>query len=696
MNSFKVLGRNSEHMVTVYNVYDFPYEKLCPKIVSSKKRKRKSYYDMLSTFDIETTTIDTREDIDGEKKVTKKKGNPYGFMYHWQMCVGGYVVFGRRWEELTGFLKSLVNFLNVSRETLLVIYVHNLSFEFQFIKDFFNWENIFATDERKVLRCVTKEGIEFRCSFKLSNMSLAMFTQKTESVEFIKREDDLDYRKIRYPWTMLDDTEKGYCYCDVMGLYEAILLKLKEDDIANIPMTSTGYVRRDCKAAIYANQKNWKLFQKMRFGKELYEMALDLMRGGNTHCNRNYAGITLHNLMSFDIRSAYPYVICTKKFPLSAWIKVDEQVSLDEFKRLSRKKCVIGYLGLFNAKVKEQCPIPYIPISKCTKCTKPINYNGRVLYADELEIAVTELDMSIILEQYDFSEYVIHDVYIAEKGLLPVEIRKEVIKWYEYKQSLKGKDAYLYARSKEFLNSINGMMCTKPVHDIITYSQVASGGWKTEHPDIETELNRFFNSRNNFVNYFWGIYVTAHARYHHNKIIKITGENTVYADTDSDKALKSDVAIAEINRINRIIEKEDEQLGAYCDYNGKRYYLGTFEREDDINVFRSFGSKKYATITNGKFEITVAGVGKKKGAQEILQIARNKHRSAISCFNWGLTLHNCGRTTSWYNDTGKRIIDTGYGSFLTASNIGVLNTTYKLGVTDEFAEITGISVDTTL
>ena len=101
-------------------------------------------------------------------------------------------------------------------------------------------------------------------------MSLAMFTQKTESVEYIKREDDLDYKKTRYPWTILDDTEKGYCYCDVMGLYEAILPKLKEDDIANIPMTSTGYVRRDCKAAIYANQKNWKLFQKMRFGKELY------------------------------------------------------------------------------------------------------------------------------------------------------------------------------------------------------------------------------------------------------------------------------------------------------------------------------------------------------------------------------------------------------------------------------------------
>ena len=44
---------------------------------------------------------------------------------------------------------------------------------------------------------------------------------------------------------------------------------------------------------------------------------------------------------------------------------------------------------------------PYIPVSKCQMLVNPIEDNGRVLEADALTIEVTDVDMQIILEEYD-------------------------------------------------------------------------------------------------------------------------------------------------------------------------------------------------------------------------------------------------------------------------------------------------------
>ena len=72
---------------------------LCQHIHAGRKTK---YSDVVATFDIETTTI--------------KQEAPYAFMYHWQMCIGGLVVFGRFWHELQLLHEKLVRYLVFMRK----------------------------------------------------------------------------------------------------------------------------------------------------------------------------------------------------------------------------------------------------------------------------------------------------------------------------------------------------------------------------------------------------------------------------------------------------------------------------------------------------------------------------------------------------------------------------------------------------
>ena len=233
-----------EDVIETYNLHDFPYENLNTKALICKHKKKPKYIVYTyATFDIETTTIDNGTDT------------PYGFMYHWQMDVGGYVVTGRRWEEWVKFMLKLVEIFKTDETRHFVVYIHNEAFEFQFIRDFLNEYmggfTVFAAEPRMPIYVTTGNGIQFRCSYKLTNMSLQKAVQNELGVVHCKADGDLDYRVIRTADTPLDDTEFGYCVSDVVSLYELIERRLinEHDNLESIPMTSTGYVRRDCRNA---------------------------------------------------------------------------------------------------------------------------------------------------------------------------------------------------------------------------------------------------------------------------------------------------------------------------------------------------------------------------------------------------------------------------------------------------------------
>ena len=177
-------------------------------------------------FDIETTNM-----TDAER--------PYAFMYHWQFCIGNRVFFGRTWDQFQDFIYNLCERLHLE-DRKLVVYVHNLAFEFQFMRRFFHFDNVFLRHNRDPLKAICNDRIIFRDSYALSNMRLEKFCENTPGIIFAKNDgEQFNYKKIRTPKTKLTRQEQSYCYCDVAGLCECIRYRMRDDHLGHIPMTST-------------------------------------------------------------------------------------------------------------------------------------------------------------------------------------------------------------------------------------------------------------------------------------------------------------------------------------------------------------------------------------------------------------------------------------------------------------------------
>jgi hypothetical protein len=219
--------------------------------------------------------------------------------------------------------------------------------------------------------------------------------------------------------------------------------------------------------------------------------------------------------------------------------------------------------------------------------------------------------------------------------------------------------------------------------------------WEEIKPDIAGALTKFYTSRNNFLSYQWGVFVTANARKRLQRMINKVGRDLVYIDTDSIK-FQNAAHIAEFELLNKelIKQAENNDIPAYVDRvdNGKttRFYLGTWDNDGNYINFKTLGAKKYCfnkwkkNKETGekkiKFEITVSGMSKDKGAKAV---------GKIENFNIGMTYSNIGRTTSWYQDEKPHTITIDGATFTTASNIGILETTYTLGVTNEYWALIG-------
>lgn len=192
------------------------------------------YYNLESAFDIETTST-----IYNEKK--------FAFMYEWTFGIADSngICYGRTWDEFIDLCHRLKEFYDLSETKRFVIYVHNLSFEFQFMRKYFNWVNVFASDERKPIKALTDLGIEFRDSYILSGYSLAKLAENLVSHDIKKLMGDLDYKLCRTAETPLTDEELGYCNNDVEIVLDYINEQIAQyGDITKIPLTNTGRVRQ--------------------------------------------------------------------------------------------------------------------------------------------------------------------------------------------------------------------------------------------------------------------------------------------------------------------------------------------------------------------------------------------------------------------------------------------------------------------
>lgn len=661
-------GIETTQTETVYNIIDFPYEDYL--FTPTVRKRETSYLNISAAFDIESTTI--------TKDNNKHEITPTGFMYHWQICIKESVIFGRTWEEFTEFLDTLKQRLNLGTNRILVIYVHNLAYEFQFIHNFLSITHMFAKDKRKPMYIAT-DGIEFRCSYFLSNMSLSKFCENSQLCTHYKLTDTYDYRKVRTPSTPLDTVEQGYCYNDVRGLCECVDSFLLHDTITSIPLTNTGFVRREARHAMNTPQLR-ELFKKLALDLEQYQMLADAFRGGNTHANRYKADKILENVYSYDKQSSYPGNMLTHYFPMGKFMpcKIESQSKLDSY---CSQYCVVMKVSFFNIKANFDNVIPYIPISKCTTRSNITNDNGRVLAADYIEITLTEIDLDIIRRTYSFDGFTVDKAMYAKRGILPRELRQVIIEYYEKKTTLKNvkEKAYEYMKSKNRLNSLFGMMVSSIIHNNFDFTGTE---WTVEKDDPEKAIAKYYNGKNNFLSYQWGVYVTAHARADLQEGIDIAGVDIVYCDTDSVKFVGDKNREFETLNYRLIEEAKEADIPALCEHEGKTYYMGIWEDEGKGKVayddFKTLGAKKYAYDDDTGFHVTVSGMNKKKGAKSV---------GSIDNFNIDTTYTEVGRTVSYYNEEKIHSITVNGETFTTASNIGIVDTTYTLGITHEYYQL---------
>ena len=185
---------------------EFQKNDYVPEILGNKKKFDNTIY----TFDIETTSyyIYGGEIYPSPKylSLSKKEQEEVEYrsnMYIWMFGVNDIVYYGRTWEEFIDFL----NMFDKKHEYLKYIYVHNLSFEFQFLKSVLHFKEVVARKSHKVMKAITRDfNIEFRCSLFLSNCKL----EKLPELYHLKVEKlvgNLDYKKLRHSKTILDEKE---------------------------------------------------------------------------------------------------------------------------------------------------------------------------------------------------------------------------------------------------------------------------------------------------------------------------------------------------------------------------------------------------------------------------------------------------------------------------------------------------------
>lgn len=660
--------------------------------------KTKYYKDIVTAFDIETTKVHTLalkvvsdKEINSFSTELQEAVETHALMYIWQWQFGNDTcVIGRTWKELKLFIAALTKRLKSLQS--LVVFVHNLAHEFQFLKSVLDmdYSSIFSTDYRAVLKFTCEEGkIEFRDSYRLSNMSLSQFTKKMK-VKHQKLVGDLDYSIKRYSWTNLSEQELSYCINDVAGLVEAVqtLMRQNNDNLSTLPLTSTGFVRRESKRVMKPYRM---LIQDIFPDFGLYNTLREAFRGGDTHANRYYADMLIKDVDSWDFSSSYPNVMCHYEFPMGRFHKCEfETITLEELYDLivRRHKAVVFSAAFENLTLIDKYEgCPYLSKSKCRNVEGVVEDNGRVMEASYLETTLTDIDWDIVLNMYTWTGLTIYNVYYARYAKLPKEYVELIQSYFKNKTELKnvkGQEEF-YDKSKNLLNALYGMFAQNPVIEPLYFD-----GLKIQSvEDYNAEELLFKFKRNAFIVYQWAVWTTARARHLLHQVIDIVGDDFIYCDTDSVKFIGDHTS--DIEKLNDKMRKIALENGSYStDPHGEVHYMGVLEKDASYAYFKTLGAKKYMYRKKDAYniEITIAGVHKTKGAIELTKRGIDKKYGAFDCFSEGFVFYEAGGMESIFNDIKEPVeIDIDGRAMELTSNLALVESTYKVHLEPDYADI---------
>lgn len=608
-----------------YKFFNFKseYEKVKKSFVTSRKKRENGvkYLNIPVAFDTETTSF-YESYIDENGKIVKQKR---ACVYLWQFGFIDTVYYGRKIEEFPIFLQQIKEKFNLNSKRKMIIYVHNLSFDFQFISEFFTVTDIFARTEYKPIYAELNECFVFKCSYFLTNKSLKLLAEETTTKKLLG---DLDYTLYRHYETPLTKQEMQYAENDILILLEYIAKQIeKEKSIHKIPLTSTGYVRRFYLEYL---QNNYNFNEYKKKYKPIIEIDFDVFTllekafaGGYTHANYINVGLICKNVKSIDFTSSYPYVICSSLFPMKKFQHINIESKKQFLEYISNSPCLFT---IIFKDLKAKTSITTISKSKCRVDEISLKSdNGRIISTDFCETTITEIDFQIIDKFYTYSDFVIIDFYKSVYGYLPKPLIECVLKLYADKTQLKGieEKAEEYQLAKALLNSFYGMCVTNPLNSEIFFDDY--DGWSTEEAlDDEKKrerLEKSVSSYSSVLSYAWGVWVTAYARKNLLDMVYIIGDDVIYCDTDSIKYMNYEKYEKIIDKYNQeLLTRGKEVLKKYKidetalspkDIKGNTHPIGIFTDEGVYTDFKTVGAKRYMTVKNNDIlQITVSGIKK--------------------------------------------------------------------------------------
>lgn len=595
------------------------WEMVCPYILRMYKEldivetKKASYYNIPISFDIESSSFYEN----GEKRAC---------MYLWTACVNGFCFYGRTWDEVLKFFDKLTTMLGCDNSLRIIVYVHNLPYEFQWIRKLFTWSDCLFLKSRTPIYAVT-EGIEFRCSYILSKMSLAKVGENLQTYKVKKMVGDLDYKKIRHSETPLSDAEMKYAENDVRVVAAYIKEEIEKTPghkISQLPYTNTGFVRQYLKEnTIHNKDKNVaiqyrKLMNRLTLdGEKEYNLLKQGFAGGFTHANAYHARRKIPNVASFDFTSAYPAVMCLEQFPMSKGKRVYISTK-EEFNEYIKKYCAIFEVTMYGVESKLKGD-NYISSSKCYELEDCVEDNGRVASASKLSVVLTNVDWEVVRKCYTCERFQIGMMYIYRKALLPTSLVRCILDLYKTKTELKDIESKVveYMVSKGMINSVYGCVVTDINKDTITYED---DEFIIAEKDTAKNIDIYNNNKHRFLFYPWGVWVTSYCRRNLWSGILECGDDYIYSDTDSIKIKNYKSHIGYIEKYNKYIQDRinyvsnakhiEKYMFSPANYKGETFTIGTWDFEGVYKYFKTLGAKRYMVQTAKGNSLTVSGLNK--------------------------------------------------------------------------------------
>lgn len=595
-------------------------------------------------FDIETSTIH------GTNLVTGQEGH-WSAMYCAQMSINNRVILCRTWDQVRLLWDRLPRALDLSPNTVLLTWVHNLDYETSYIKhrlpvDIYSF---FGKSRTKPIKYICNYHIYLHDSACVSNSGLAKLAEMY-NCKHQKLVGDIDHDILRNSSTVLTDKELGYICNDVLVLSDFARTMFDTFLIPKgyIPDTSTQILRKEIDEAAsdpelaaeligseaaeritaqyeendyYKRQLRRRIHGKifgytytdesgaerhipgfvdpvfftpytddgaslpvggwLKDGIRHYDFYKWLFRGGYTKSNARHTSTDKYlidgiegEIGAVDFTSSYPFCQSIFTFPMGRFYRCQDpskmilSLSYDpDSKEFKARRYILhmvfkGLHSIDDMGLESE--------SKCRISGRRIIDNGRVRYADELEVLLTDVDLALYGMYYTWDSYEVINSWSARAGRLPQYFLRTLWKNGMIKQAYKnveGKEVE-YALSKQKFNAAFGLSCKQPVyHDYKFGNDLTYEGYKSIEVDnfrylgkrqsVRHELERRDESwsdpeldeieRSDYLSTvagsvlspYWGIWTTAYARYNLLRVIKeisddsSDGSDVIYCDTDS-------------------------------------------------------------------------------------------------------------------------------------------------------------------